>query len=159
MSTQLHNVRRNFERVMRAITPTSTISPNGFATMDPTVDVGKDASNWTRRFWVQWRGSDRDSAATDSDRREAWHEYVVTVLYPTCVPWGDLQDMIAQDRHQLHMELRAQGNRLGYDANYTTTDIGLYQRECTGDEIDDNTDPEVHRLRLSWRCKIRENER
>jgi hypothetical protein len=137
----------------------SQVSSNRFEPMDPNVDQGKDASQWARRFWVQWRDSDEDSAATDSDRREAWHQYVLTVLYPRCVPWGDLQDMIALDRHQLRMELRDQGKRLGYDSTHTTTDIGLYQRECTGDEIDDKTDPKVHRLRMAWRCKIRENER
>lgn len=159
MATALHNVRRNFEWVIRAITPTCVVNPNLFEPLNPLVDQGKDSSGWARKFWVQWTGSDNDSAATDADRRECWHQYIVTVLYPTCESWDDLQDMIAIDRHQLRLALRWDDNRLGYDADHTTTDIGLYVRQCTGDEIDDKTDPTVHRLRMAWRCKIRETER
>lgn len=161
-TSKIHLAFENFHYVIESITPDSVVSTNLFSRIDPVrVSDGGDSSGWTRRFAVYWDGSGSDltgpSGATDMNHREAVHEFVVEVYYPTGMPYADLMEMILQDRHQLRKELRAQGNRAGSSASETTSEH-IFTRICSGDEIDRRTDPNVWRLRIGWRCHIREDE-
>lgn len=112
-----------------------------------------------RKFWVEWMGSDADSAATDMDRREAFHTFRLHVEYPRCLTYANMHLLILRDRDDILTAIRDanQSNLLGYDADHTTTDIGLYSRTRTGDELN-KSNPDLWRLSIQWRCKVRESE-
>lgn len=159
MATNLHRAIDNFIYRIEATTPTSQVIGNRFIHWDPTYEESEPdfSTGFFRHFTVEWKDSDGDSAATNVDDREAWHNFHVAVYYPLILPWLQMHYAILQDRHDLIKALRTKANCLGYSADYPTTDIGLYHRHRTGDELIKQS-PEVWELTTNWRCKIRESE-
>jgi len=159
MATNLHRVLLNCAWRTAAVVPTNTTSPLRFEEYDPiVVPDPPDTSGFTRKFYWQWISSDEDVETTDYTRREAHHLLRLVVEYPLRYPWTAMQAMIVQDRHDLAKALRDQRNRLGYDDDHTTTDIGLYIRKRAGDKIDRNDHPRFWHYVADWRCKVREDE-
>lgn len=167
MATLLHRVLDNFYWRITSTSPTYSGSARAvarFREWDPT--DGKDptkGSGWTRRFWVEWTGSDADEGATSVELREAWHTYRVHILYSRKNhSHRALMDMIVQDRHDLCRTLRggiATDHRLGYNDDNATTEIGLAKRYRTGDELrllDANG--QVFEAVTEWKCYVQETE-
>jgi len=167
MATLLHRVLDNFYWRIGAISPTYSGEgrPVGrFRAWD--VEDGRDpakGTGWTRRFWVEWLGSDEDIGATTNEIREAWHTYRVHVIYPRRQgSHRRTMAMIAQDRHDLCRHLRgaiATDHRLGYDDDNPTTNIGLAKRVRTGDELRLLAgNDKIYELVLEWTCFVLETE-
>lgn len=159
MATNIHRVLDNFKWKLEGLTLTNTTFNNRLSEYDPLLEALPQASSaWVRRFYLEWIDSSADAHATDSDRREAVHLFRLYVNYPEVIPHDRLRDVILQDRHDMAKLLRAPASRLGYDANNTTTDIGLYHRMRAGDTIQVGTFEKVRQLVTDWRCLIREDE-
>lgn len=156
----MRQVYDNFIWRLETITVTETAlcpSEQGFESYDPGEHSPAQGSGWLRKFYVRWLGSDEDSAATDSDRREAWHTFRLHVQYPRVHPVDDMYRLILSDRDDIATQLRSDTTRLGYDASNATTDTGLMRRIREGDAIVDSN-PDLWRLDMEWRCKVRESE-
>ena len=155
MAAQVHNVLSNFYYWIKSIAPTSGLVQQRFYDIDPeSVDV-EVQSGFARAFFVEWKDSDADQWATDSDHREAKHNFHVVVHYPLVLPWDKMHELISKDRHDIVKVLRRKSSAIGI-AGSTTLDIGLMNRERTGDRLDNNG--AVWILTTSWRCKIAETE-
>jgi hypothetical protein len=152
----LHRVIDNFYWRIEGTSPTNQISTNRFRAIDPIKKTPRKHSGDIRAFYVARNGSDEDSAATDLDRREAWHDFRLHMFYPAVYPWQDLQRMIVQDRHDLAKVLRSMGARPGWDDDNAADNIGLYERQRATDTTD--TTGDVYEVIMHWRCKIREEE-
>jgi hypothetical protein len=68
-----------------------------------------------------------------------------------------MHHIVLQDRHDIIKQLRDDTKRRGYNADNTTTDVGLYQRRRNGDQLIKD-DPKLWRLLMEWECKILESE-
>lgn len=162
MATNLHNVRRNFEFHIGALTPTNTKSKEKFTLIDPLKKVDEDVrgSGSVREFYVQRLVSTEDMGATDRSNREAWHHFVLVIFYPLIFPYADLHDMVDQDRHDLCELLRGQDARAGYSAAQSTTAVGLVNRYRIRDEVVmSEDDPDAPwELHMEWLCHVRETE-
>ena len=109
---------------------------------------------------MQWDGSDEDIDMSDMSERNAHHTYRLVIVYsvgPDGLKWTDAHDIIAQDRHDLILTLRNQGNRVGYDADNTTTDIGIMHRWRVSDDLATGN-PTTWTLEQRWRCTVNEAE-
>jgi len=156
MATSLHRVRQNFIYQMEQISPTSTIVGRRFLVVDRLILDEKNGNNpgRARDFVVLWNGSRQDREPTDWYAREALHEYVVRVSYPTALGTeSEINDAIAQDRHDLIERLRTQTYFVGYSGS-TTTDVGLMRRTRVRDVLD--TDGPVWVHTYEFECLIRE---
>jgi hypothetical protein len=149
-------VYQNFIWRISNTAPTNELSPNRFRNFDPQKKTPRAQSGDTRAYYLERVRADENSAATDMDRREAWHDYYLHVFYPTVYPWRDLQKMIAQDRHDLVKTLRSLPNRLGWSDEFPDYEIGLYERQRESDTTE--TIGDVYEMVIHWRCKIREEE-
>ncbi len=157
MSTYLHLIIKNFRWRIESISPTSDLVRQLFRFWDPTYEEDEDeSSGFSRSFYVEWNGSEPDSAATDADRREAWHRFTVNLIYPVTLNYQDMHVLIAQDRHDVIETLRADENRVGYDDNNSTTELGLYNRYCDGDDL--IKEENIWILAQRYRCLIEESE-
>ena len=156
MSTNAHNIIKNFNYQIESITPTNQKKKNSFRHYNPYAsDPSKSAF---RRFFVQWHGSDPDYAATDLDHREAPHQLRLHVDYPTTIDSDDLEEMILQDRHDLIKKLRDSTSYVGISKDNTTAATGLMRRLRIGDATEREQFPGVVRLMIDWECKIEESE-
>jgi len=167
MSSNADLVLKNFAWRIGAIAPTDLATcREGFEKFNPGKESPRSGSGWTRRFYIEWLDSGPDIAATCDNQREAWHFFRVHVYYVAGgSDWEAWQALVLQDRHKIRECLRAQANpdtgvdnRLGYDDSHSTTDIGLYERQCDpGDELNKENE-KLWRYSSQWRCKIRESE-
>ena len=155
MAAQVHNVLNNFYYQIKSITPTSSLVRQRFHDIDPSMQEIDDQSGFARAFYVEWRDSDADQWATDSDHREAVHNFHVVAHYPLVLPWDKMFELISQDRHDLAYRLRRKDYAVGVSGN-ASLDVGLMNRYRTGDQLD--TNGPVWILTTSWRCKIEESE-
>lgn len=156
MATLLHRVMQNFDRTIKAISPTSEIVRNKFLFFDPDFEEPAQNTGGFRWFFVDWSDSDPPGQATDSDNREHWHRAKVKVHYrKKVIPFLDAREMILLDRHDLISALR-DDNKAGYDGDNPTTDLGLKRRIHDGDEMTE--DDEFRFLTMQFRCKVREAE-
>lgn len=155
MATSLHRVRQNFAYQLEQISPTSTIVGRPFLCVDRLkLDAQGNSTGRARDCTVLWNGSRQDREPTDWYAREALHEYVVRVSYPTALGTeAEINDAIAQDRHDLIERLRTQTYFVGY-AGSTTTDVGLMRRTRVRDVLD--TDGPVWVHTYEFECLIRE---
>lgn len=156
MATLANRVFDNFVYQIEQISPTCTLLRTLFTFFDPTrvkLDVNE---GFARHFHVEWTDSDEDLPSSDSDRREAWHNYRMIVVYPLCLTHTEMHELIAKDRHDLIYRLRRKQYCVGYDASNPTTEIGLLNRHRTGDELEKIGN--IWMLRIGWRCKISEDE-
>lgn len=131
-----------------------------FQEYDPTAKgMATKGPGQLRMFFVEFIEGDPLSAATDTDRREAWHVARLHVEYPRVLPWADMHKLILADLDDIVTTLRGSNdtNLLGYDAGHDATDIGLYARVYQGYDINKSR-PDVWRLTTGWRCKVRESE-
>jgi len=167
MATSLHRVLQNYAWRMEAISPSvsglvSGVKVNSqYREYDPLKEPEpQQSSGWSRRFYVEWVGSDGDGLATDADRREAVHQIRVSVVYPLVYEYKALQMLIAQDRHDINMTLRSRGRAYvkGYDDSHTTTSTGLYLRKRRGDVLDKRSFPGVWLYTVEFDNTIREAE-
>ena len=167
MATNLHRVLQNYAWRVESISPSvsglvSGARVNGqFREYDPNKEPEpQQSTGWSRRFYVEWMGSDGDEFATDADRREAVHQIRLTVVYPVVYEWKALQMLIAQDRHEINKTLRSRGRAYvkGYNDSNTSTDIGLYLRRRRGDVVDKKTHNGVWLYIVEWDNTIRESE-
>ena len=164
MATSIHRIDENCNWRTESTTPTADSgysAVNRFDRIDPERDEIPDGSGGIRKFYWMWTGWDIDTGATMSNQREAFHTYELSVYYPRRVmKFPELKRLMMQDRHDLLEELRTNGknvdNRLGWDANNTTDDIGLIDRICTGGAIVE--EDKFYILRFNWRLFIREDE-
>jgi hypothetical protein len=154
MATLLHRVSDNFVYQIQQITPTSTISRNQYRVHEPS----RNAEPWSaaRQFYIQWTDSDNDMDASDSDYREAWHNYLVHVIYPIDYSDDKLEEMILLDRHDLAKRLRRKEFTKGVDGD-ASLEVGLMNRHRTGDELNRDNDS-FWILTTKWRCKVQESE-
>jgi len=157
MATNLHNVFRNFAWRIGQIQPTSAIEEKRFFEIDPNYVDGHEAHGLQRGFYVQWMGSDGDDDVQDGFTRVANHVVLVTVIYDAALTWPNLHELIAKDRHDLIMKLRAQDNCVGYDDNNPTAEIGLYRRYRVSDTLEADS-KEIWTFSQRWRCTVAENE-
>ena len=157
MATSLHRIYDNFIWRIETITPTYTSRHGGFRSFDPTKETVGANSGSLRKFFVEWNDSGKDFAATNVNAREAPHTWMLTVFYPIVQPWKETHHMILLDRHDLLTQLRDDRKRVGYNADNTTTDIGLYQRRRLGDQLIKD-EPKLWRLLIEWECKTVESE-
>ena len=142
---------------IEAITPTNRDLPR-FDFYDPYKKSPKiTSSGSTQKFYIEWVSSGPDTAATDSDRREAFHLIQIHVLYPVLRGLTATQDTILEDRHDLLETLRNDNSLKGYNDANSTADIGLYHRERTRDNVD-RSDERLWIYSSEWRCKVRESE-
>lgn len=151
MATNLHRVLENFIYQIEQISPTSTLQRSRFINFDPSM-TNPDVA---RNFYVEWMDSDPDLSSSDSDRREASHQYRVHVFYPFILSWNKMHELISKDRHDLAHRLRRKQYCVGYSGN-TSAEIGLLNRNRSGDEL--NKTGDVWELSIGWRCKISEDE-
>lgn len=156
MTTSINYVFDNFVYQIQQTSPTSTLLRTLFTHFDPTCVEPEAGEGFVRHFYVEWMDSNEDLSSSDSDRREAWHDYRVHVFYPLILTYSDMHKLIMLDRHDLLYRLRRKQYCVGYDANNTDTEIGLLNRHRIGDELDKSNN--IWRLSIGWRCKILENE-
>jgi len=158
MATSLHLVLENFAYQISSITPTETRRGVGrFMRWDPL--AGRELPSGTgglRQFFVEWAGSDADGAATNINTREAWHVIRVAVHYPTVLTHSDLMRMVLLDRHDVIGQLRDPSKRVGYDAAYAATGVGLMVRIRRGDTLQKTAG--AWSLVMEWRTQVRESE-
>ncbi len=153
MATALHRTLYNFVYQMKQIVPTNTYIRNYFTYIDPTFG---EVDAIPRLFSIEWSDSDNDLDATDSDYREAWHNYLLRIYYPITHNNLEMHDIILQDRHDIIKRLRRKEFAVGTDDS-ATEDTGLFHRHRIGDEINKD-DEELWVLTIKWRCKVQESE-
>jgi hypothetical protein len=156
MATNLHRILQNFQWRIATTTPTAGGRP--FRLVDPLADEIENTTGSLRKFYVAWSGSEEDLDLTDGYDRQAEHAISTVFHYPdaTFENYGNLRDLVLQDRHDLIKTLRNNDNRLGYDADNTTDAIGLWHRVRADDELD--TGDAVWILTINWTCTISEVE-
>ncbi len=156
MATLLHRTLDNFVYQMEQIDPTSTLSHNRFTNIDPTYSTQVDNSA-SRLFYIEWTDSDGeiDAGTTDSDRREAFHNYLIHIFYPVSGNYSDMHNLILQDRHDIVKRIRRKEFAAGVSGD-ATLDTGIYHRSRVGDELRKEND--VWELVIKFRCKIMESE-
>lgn len=152
---------QNFIWRLEAITPTSTTSSFKFRSFDPLKRSPKRSTGDVRKFSVSWLGSGADGEdeapdANDMYSRTARHNFEIKIEYPAVYPWDTMQQLVADDRHDILKALRNQANNVGYNASNTTTDIGLWERRRTSDSLEINDD--VWILKLNYLAIINEPE-
>jgi cytochrome oxidase Cu insertion factor (SCO1/SenC/PrrC family) len=158
MATSLHRVYDGFIWRMETITPTNDDVRQKFVAFDPAKETPSNASGWFRKFYIDWRDSKGDFAATNVVQRESIHYFLITIYYPVVrSEWARMHHIVLQDRHDIIKQLRDDTKRRGYNADNTTTDVGLYQRRRNGDQLIKD-DPKLWRLLMEWECKILESE-
>lgn len=166
MSASANLVYKNFIWRVEAIDPTdTTVMRNAFVAIDPRPTTGRDprtSSGLTRCFTVTWLGADEQNVVggngiTDGlNSRTADHRFDVSVYYDGKLKWADVQAMMLSDRHDLIKALRLPSTWVGYDANNSSTVLGVYDRRIEADEVDAEDDFLI--LRQVWRCTINETE-
>lgn len=155
MASYAYRIPENFRYILSEILPDA----NGrrFREIDPFDLISGDQSGSMRNFWVDWTGSDEDGEPTDLYDRVASHEYVVHIIYPKAnASHQKVMRTIARDRHQINKALRNPDGFLGYNAANPSTDIGLWERKRTSDEL--SMDEDIWELTTVWQCTVREVE-
>jgi len=168
MATSLHRIYQNFQWRMETITPTNTATSAKayFRRYDPLKSDPPDSSGGWRKFFVKISGGDEDLGASDAQARESWMAAAIFVAYPARAGYDDMNRLVQQDRHDILKQMRTgadiiaaaqtRENRLGYDADNTTTNIGLIHREPSGWNLDDAE--AVWFLELRFKIYVRELE-
>jgi hypothetical protein len=154
MATLLHRVSDNFIYQIQQISPTSSITRNRYVVHEPS----RNSEPWSaaRQFHVEWTDSDNELDSSDSDYREAWHNFLVSVIYPLEYSDAQLERLILLDRHDLAKRLRRKEFAKGVTGD-ASLKVGLMNRHRTGDEL--NRDSDSHWiLTTKWRCKVQESE-
>lgn len=157
-------VRQNFVWRIESQTPTSSLLKPRFTEIDPLrLDADQAAGVGERSFSVYWLGSEEDNVVdgegiTDNEnQRIAEHRYRVDIYYTTKLDYRDLQHAMLQDRHDITRLLRSGDNIKGYNADNSSTELGLFNRIRESDELIMD-DPDVWVYRATWRCTIEESE-
>jgi len=162
-AANLRFVMKNFVWKLEGLTPASAIEKRAlFRHIDAHRKDPETQAN--RRFTVAWIGSEEDHQVGDvwvsdgSNERPASHTIQLEVYYQAMKQnWLDLHDLIASDRHDITLTLRDDASLTGYNADNTSTDIGLWDRSRESDELDRGDDI-IWTLRQEWRCIINEIE-
>jgi hypothetical protein len=159
--SNLSRAYHNFIWRLEGITPTNSTSGLRFRNFDPLKRSPKRSTGDVRKFSVAWLGSradgeDESPDANDMYSRTARHNFEISVEYPAVYPWDTMQQLVADDRHDILRALRDQANNIGYSASNATTDIGLWERRRTSDSL--QTDDDVWILKLDYTAIINEPE-
>jgi len=165
MATNLHNVLRNFVWRMETITPQDTATETKlFSFIDPYRD-NMAVMGAARLFTVNYlEGEPDDEIHATNDMRRGDHVVEVVVWYPLGVDgfeWLDAQAMVLADRHVIIKQLRDDSKWIGYDADNTSTDVGLHNRWPAGEELtveDVGTDNSALVLHSKWDINVLEVE-
>ena len=154
--SEAYQVIENFNQWIEAIDPSGGQVIARFNRIDPLLLKGGETSGASRDFWVEWLGSDEDTAPSNLTQRQAWHEYQLTVLYPDALGFKERAELMAYDRHDLALRLR---NPLYYvgGTESSSDDIGIEQRIRVSDSIEEHTS-EIAALVMIWRVQISESE-
>lgn len=131
MATLLHRVRDNFKWKIEAITPQLTHSsraslPSSFKVIDKLKEG--EASGITRRVRVERvKGS---ASIEPSNQYSRWSpfSYVVEVYYASEFSGGAIDNITAQDGHDIQTALENPDSWVGYNASNDTDDIGIKYR-------------------------------
>lgn len=156
MATQLHRILENFEWRLETLTPTT--GKTKFKVVDPINDDIGDHSGSFRRFYVEWESSQEDLTMTDGYSRRAEHSIRLTVFYPASKARShkDLRSIILQDRHDIIKRLRDTQYYNGFNADNSSTDLGLEYRQRLDDEL--TTGEHLWVFEMTFECTIEEIE-
>lgn len=162
-TANLHLVLKNFIwRLENYCTPLIR-SDILFRYVDPFVDDRPQNTGGFRKFTVLALGSgemgDLTSGVGDCITTI---RYRVSVGYPIVLgSYTEIIEFMSKDRLAIIKTLREQSYRIGYDSTNFSTDIGLYNRYKTSDEIsnnDENNNVETMLLILDFNCLVYETE-
>ena len=164
MSASSNLVLENFYWRILAITPAAATTPATpaarFFELDPHTF---SLEGRVRGVVVTWLGADEEHEVDGEPLvdpltdRTAQHRFQVEVHYSRMLTHRTLMKLILQDRHDIIAALRVDSSWVGYDADHTTTDLGLFERIRESDELDEG-DEEHMTWRSVWRCTIQETE-
>lgn len=165
MASSLNLVLQNFAWRIDALTPTdqTIIGQNRFIQTDPFRIDPEQSSGLTRHYSLLWTGGGAGQYAYDQAindnlvERTATHTFDLRVYYhPSKIKYDRLQWAMAQDRHDLHKQLRDPDKWVGYNDSNTSTDLGVYDRYNTSESVDYT--PTLVTVSYEWTCVILESE-
>ena len=161
--SDLSSTVENFIWRIENISPTNPIPDRPFR-YAPEKNFDPDKSKGVARvFEIFWLGSGEDGAGepgggvTDIRERIADHEFEVQIAYSTSYLPRELQQIVAQDRHDVTAALRNMDNVVGTSDSNSTANIGLIGRNRIRDNLD-RSGTHTWYLRQSWVATIREDE-
>lgn len=158
MTAAVDLVYKNFVWRIENLSPTNqTVGKKFLSSNFDRVSPGQ-SSGTTRNFNLSWNGSASPGLVEDWSERIAQHSFTLWVAYSTDYKnQSDLFGIILQDRHDLIKELRDSDHWLGYSADYSTTNIGLFNRYFQRDSIDASNEVTWY-LKQEYQCDILEGE-